>query len=111
MTQEEMQKKVNDLMANEVFAQKVSACETCEELAEMFNGEGLAVTAEEMETALEQISVANADGEISEGDLEDVSGGCIISGTAFLAWCIGYSIYAIGSAVVLRKYCKGKKNN
>jgi predicted ribosomally synthesized peptide with nif11-like leader len=106
MSQDEMQKKIEALVNNAEFAEKLSRCETCDEIAALFGTEGIAVSGEELETAMERISVQNENGEISEDDLEQVSGGCIVSGTAFLIWSIAYAVVIINAAVYLAKQNK-----
>jgi predicted ribosomally synthesized peptide with nif11-like leader len=109
MNQNEMQKKIEELLANAEFADKLAQCETCDEIAALFGTEGIEVSSEELENAMAQVPALNENGEISEDDLEHVSGGCFISGSAFLAWSIAYAVVTIGAAVYLAKQNKNKK--
>jgi predicted ribosomally synthesized peptide with nif11-like leader len=110
MSQDEMQKKIEALVNNAEFAEKLSRCETCDEIAALFGTEGIAVSGEELETAMERISAQNENGEISEDDLEQVSGG---SGLAFLVGCILFSAGDIWLSIYLAKknLAKNKKKN
>jgi predicted ribosomally synthesized peptide with nif11-like leader len=75
MTQNEMQKKIEELLANTEFADKLAQCETCDEIAALFGTEGIEVSGEELERAVAQVSVPSENGEISEENLEQVVGG------------------------------------
>lgn len=67
-------------MAKEAFVEKLKTAETVEQAIALFADEGVAVTAEEFATYLESSQI----GDLSEEDLDDVSGGCAI--------CIGFRI-------------------
>lgn len=88
MNQNEMQKKIEELMANTEFTDKLAQCETFDEIAALFGTEGIEVSGEELERAIAQVPVQGEDGEISEGDLEQVAGGFISIATATLAFAI-----------------------
>jgi predicted ribosomally synthesized peptide with nif11-like leader len=108
MSQDEMQKKIEALVNDAEFAAKLSQCETCDEIAALFGTEGIEVSGEELEKGMERISVQNENGEIGEDDLEQVSGGFLVTGTSFLVGCICYSIATVGYAIHL---AKNKKKN
>ena len=105
MTQEEMKQKIDSLMSDASFAQRVSECETYDDLANIFSAEGLTVSPEELEAAMDKVTASGASDELNEDDLESVAGG-FISGSAFLAWSICYAVVVIGHAV---SYAKSKK--
>jgi hypothetical protein len=92
MSQNEMQKKIEELLANAEFADKLFQCETCGEIAALFETEGIEVSGEELETAMERVAARNENGEIGENDLEQVSGGCDAIGWAIII--IAIAIYA-----------------
>jgi hypothetical protein len=94
MNQNEMQKKLEELMANTEFTDKLAQCGTFDEIAALFGTEEIEVSGEELERAMAQVPVQGENGEISEGDLEQVSGGCFTSGLAW--WLRKHSIDIFG---------------
>jgi predicted ribosomally synthesized peptide with nif11-like leader len=93
MSQDEMQKKIEALVNDAEFAAKLSQCETCDEIAALFGTEGIEVSGEELERAMAQVPVQGENGEISEGDLEQVSGGTIRSHVG--CWIINNIIHIV----------------
>jgi len=69
-----MNEKMKALLSSEEFAGKAKECKTAEELAMLFNENGVEITAEELKALAEKI-MASAEGELSDDALEDVSGG------------------------------------
>jgi predicted ribosomally synthesized peptide with nif11-like leader len=84
MSQNEMQKKIETLVNDAKFAEKLSQCETCDEIAALFGTEGIEVSGEELERAIAQLSVQDENGELSEDNLEQISGGSVVSSAAIL---------------------------
>jgi predicted ribosomally synthesized peptide with nif11-like leader len=111
MNQNEMQKKIEELMANTEFTDKLSQCETCDEIAVLFGTEGIEVSGEELETAMERVAAQNENGELSEENLEQVAGGVLATALAIVqigapyAWETGQ---VLGKAIY-NKYLKNKK--
>ena len=80
------QKKIEELIANESFCEKVRSASGADEIAALFCQEGLQVTAEDITKLMASTSVAND--ELSEEMLENVSGGRIRG----LFYWIGYGL-------------------
>jgi len=72
MNRQEIAEKVKELMDNEQFTKKLANSENLDEMAALFQEEGIDVTGADLEAASETSVVS---GELSETDLEDVSGG------------------------------------
>lgn len=79
---------------------KLGSCDNAKAVAALYSEYGVEVNAEDLEAALTS-ALENTNGELSEDKLEEVSGGCFISGGAFLAWCIVYSAVELQAAWVL----------
>lgn len=75
------QEKMKTLLENQEFVSGILEMETPEEVSAAFAKEGLTVTSEELVKAREQIAASQTNGELSETDLEDVSGGFLIAYT------------------------------
>lgn len=101
MTQEMMKEKIEALSKNEAFAAKVKACETAEAICTLYAEEGIEITPEELDAAIEAMNVN--DKEFSAEDLDNVAGGIFISGGAFLAYSVVYSCVILQSSYVLGK--------
>ena len=104
MTMEEMKAKVEALCLNEEFAEKAKACKTAQQVCDLYAQEGIIITPEELNAAIDAANKPEA--EISEEDLDNVAGGFLISGSAFLAGSIIYALVTLQSAYVLGKYCR-----
>ena len=72
---------VNTLMNNKEFMKSIAMADTVEELQALFAANGLEMTIEEIEQALESVSAQPADGELSEESLDNVNGGVVVCGT------------------------------
>ena len=70
MNKQEMIEKVQALMQDEQFKEKLSQAEDLEAMAALFRNEGFEITGEDLKAAVEQ-----QDGELSEENLENVAGG------------------------------------
>lgn len=100
MTQMEMKEKIDALAKDDEFIARVKTCETAEAVAALYGEEGIEVDAEELKAALEAMKNSKQGDELTEDSLENVTGG-FISGAAFLAWSIMYSVTVIGAAWTL----------
>ena len=69
-----MDKKLDALMENEAFVEELKTVETVEQAVALFDREGVKVTADELNKIVEDGQSDN----LSEDDLDNVSGGCLI---------------------------------
>ena len=74
MNREELTEKLNELMEDQQFAEKLGAAESVEDMVRVLGEYGVTVTPEELDGMLTAVP---AGGELSEEDLENVSGGLI----------------------------------
>ena len=79
MNKQEMIEKVQALMQDEQFKEKLSQAEDLEAMAALFRNEGFEITGEDLKAAVEQ-----QDGELSEENLENVAGGGILGAAVIL---------------------------
>lgn len=107
MTQEIMKEKIEALNNNEEFVAKVKACETAQAICDLYAAEGIEITPDELDAAIDAMNAD--DKEFSEDDLDSVAGGIFISGGAFLAWSIAYSCVTLQSAYTLGKMNRKRK--
>ena len=72
-----MNDKLMKLFKNNVFAEKAAACETVEEVLAMIKAEGIETTREEFDSFMDYMAKTSSEheGELDEGELEQVSGG------------------------------------
>lgn len=75
-----MENKIDALLANEEFAEKLKKVETVEQAVALFAKEGVTVTMGELNGYLANVQ----EDDLSEDDLDGVSGGCLV--------CIGVRI-------------------
>lgn len=68
--------KMDELLSNLAFMEKVAATATAEEAIELFRKEGLQVTEEELLTVF-AAPVEGENGELSEDSMESVTGGSV----------------------------------
>ena len=73
MSREELTEKVNELLENPQFVEALTETKSREDMARVLGEFGVKVTAEELDDILASVP---ASGELSEEDLEAVSGGC-----------------------------------
>ena len=84
----ELKNKLEELFENQEFCAKMAACDSISEMAQVISEAGIEVDGKELEEELAAVYAGQRDCELYEDQLEDVSGGCIISGTAFLVGCM-----------------------
>jgi hypothetical protein len=72
---------VNSLLKNEDFLQRIAKADTKEELQSLLAAEGIEMSFEEIDKALEAAAKQAQDGEMNEEMLENVSGGVVVAGT------------------------------
>lgn len=89
MNREEMLKKVQELSQDETFEAQVKAAETHEDVIRVFEENGVDAPREELEGMLYAMAEAGANGQLSESDLEGVSGGWSLAGVITGAWKVG----------------------
>lgn len=81
---DERSRKVNELLMNEEFLDKLGTCEDDQSVVALFNSEGIDMTVEEIEEISRksaEVAKAATDGELKEEELETVAGGFVISFT------------------------------
>lgn len=111
MTKEEIYAKLNELGTNEELAEKLKHTTSKEETVALFNEYGLEVTADEFdEVIMPLIEKVSNEKELSEGDLEDVSGGFFgtvaVGVGSFLLKCAGIGVAAWGAKKILDRLTK-----
>lgn len=90
MTIQEKAIKLQDLFNNEAFICEAKEITTEQQLQDLFARNGIELTSGEVTDFLNELFKRKEKGEeLSDIDLEAVSGG-IISGGAFLAWSVMY---------------------
>lgn len=94
--------KIVELFQNKDFQQEADKCKTMEDFHELFICNGIEITAEETIDLISKIAEQRKkmdEGEISEEDLEDVSGGLtfVLTGAAAVAACVGIGAVCIGA--------------
>lgn len=85
--------KVNELLAQESFLEKLETAETDEAVQKLFADNGVELTLDEIDQMCKESVAAHESGELSEESLDSVSGGvigCFIVGSAAIAFYAGY---------------------
>lgn len=93
--------KISELFQNEAFQKEAEGCKTMEDFQVLFTAHGVEISLEETIDLISQIAEKKQQqdgGEISEEDLENVSGGLVLTGAAAIAACIGLGVVGIGVA-------------
>lgn len=70
-----MENKIGAMLANEEFVEELRKAETIDQAVALFSKEGVTVTTEELNAYLSD----ERDDDLTEDDLNDVSGGCVFS--------------------------------
>jgi len=97
MNQQEKEQLIKEIFSDEEYVKGLIALETPEEVQASLQEKGLEITVEEINTMKDLLSKMN-DGELSDEDLESVSGGCV----AVLIGCgAAVAATAVGSIVAL----------
>ena len=98
-----MEEKINQLLQDEAFLDKMMGCESEKDIADVFTENGIEMSEEEVKDMLEQVSAGKSTGgELDESALEGVSGGRIIG-----ARIIGKIIDAIKKGGQKKRYPGG----
>ena len=106
MTKQEGTKFVEAMMNDEAFAERAAAVATPEELISLAAEADVDISSEDANTIMEQVTTARS-GELSETDLENVSGGL-----GYLATCavfggvagVVFGLIVVGAYYLYRKY-------
>lgn len=88
MTQEQFEMKVEGLLKNKEFCDKVGECTNLEQVANLFKQEGLEIEPNDVARLAQALSDSETD-EIDEAELESVTGGSVIGvliGVLELTW-------------------------
>lgn len=93
MNKQEVIEKVTALMKDDQFKSKLSQSESLDEMAAIFQNEGIQVTGDDLKTAYENYQKGE---ELTDESLESVAGGFAIS-SLFAAGCI---LFAGGSMIL-----------
>lgn len=85
-----MNEKLMELFKDNEFAEKAAACETVEEVLAMIKAEGVETTKEEFDSFMDYIAKTSSEheGELNEGELEQVSGGGLLLQPLFPLWLL-----------------------
>ena len=87
----DLEKKIAELQANETFLCKLAEIDDAETIKKLFEEYGVDISLEDAKEALTTIEGSQKE-ELSDADLEDVSGGGVVSAAGkFVAWLIGYA--------------------
>lgn len=88
----DMKKKLDELLADKAFVEKLAQMESVEEITEALNAAGIEITVDEMVQAQEMIQNQES-GELSAESLDSVAGGSLIG-----AVIIGGAVWSALSA-------------
>ncbi|MBO6159512.1 MAG: hypothetical protein J6P72_09700 [Firmicutes bacterium] len=100
--------RLNQLLEDKAFIEKMMSLDTKEEVKEIFNANGVDFTMEDVEEMAKELErAAEAGDEINESALEDVAGGFAITAAGLLA--AGKIIVAVGGAgLAIYKWYKSR---
>lgn len=106
-----MNEKLMELFKDNEFAEKAAACETVEEVLAMIKAEGVETTKEEFDSFMDYIAKTSSEheGELNEGELEQVSGGGFFTFAAIVSAVVA----VVGAAkwyIYDEPYERGKQN-
>lgn len=96
---------IEKLAEDEVFVKELGAAHTPEEVKTVFNAYGMEMTLEEA-VAIIEAAQAGADGELSEENLDNVTGGILVSTLG--AWLV-YSACVYAAATVGKMYLNRRR--
>ena len=97
----EMLKKAQELFESEAFGKEIESCETVEEIHKALEAHGVELTLEETEQICVGIAAAQNKDELSESDLDNVSGG--------MSLLVGIGIILFLAGVAKGAKCNTKK--
>ena len=89
------EERIKEVFADEAFVKELLSTETPEEVQELLEDKDIEMSIGEIEKAKEMIlkKLEDPDAELSDEDLEDVSGGCLgVAVIASFVVCIGAPI-------------------
>lgn len=93
--------KLNTLVKDKTFVERMMAQETPEDVQRLFNENGVALTLEDVKRIGKALSQLEDSGdELDEYALDDVAGGFAITLSAATCWAIAKAIIAIGGAAL-----------
>lgn len=106
-----MNEKLMELFKDNAFAEKAAACETVEEVLDMIKAEGVETTKEEFDSFMDYIAKTRSEneGELNEGELEQVSGGGFLTLAAIVS-AVGAVVAAAKWYIYDEPYERGKQN-
>ncbi|MBO6159500.1 MAG: hypothetical protein J6P72_09640 [Firmicutes bacterium] len=101
--------RLNQLLEDKAFVEKMMSLDTKEEVKEIFNANGVDFTMEDVEDMAKELErVSEAGDEISEDALEDVAGGFAITLAGVVA--AGKIAVAVGAAgLSIYKWYKSRR--
>ena len=79
----DVQNRIEELLADESFAGKISACGSCEELAELFTSENVPMSIDDAERLVALVNQKD-NTELDENDLSFVAGGLLTTTGSFI---------------------------
>lgn len=84
------EKKIQEIFADEAFVNSVAQMETAEEVQAALQSKGLELTVADVEKVRDVLLSQSQDGELSDSDLSEVSGGFLsLALIGCIASCIG----------------------
>lgn len=95
--------KISELFQSEAFQKEAEGCKTMEDFQVLFTAHGVEISLEETIDLISQIAEKKQQqdgGEISEEDLENVSGGLVLTGGLAIAACVGVGVLCVGAFAI-----------
>ena len=91
-------KKMEALVADKAFMEKLSKMESVEEITAALNEAGIEITVDEMDEGLEAF-LASRNGELSEENLDSVAGGISVVGVVVAAGMLWTGLSALAGVI------------
>lgn len=85
-----MEEKIKELQDDKIFIEKLGKTDNVDEIQDLFRNKGIDLNKEDIEKVLAGEIVVNEHGEITEGELENVSGG-IYTEIGVLFFILGFA--------------------
>lgn len=93
--------KINALFNDAEFKQKANECKTMEDFYKLFNENGIEISMDETIEFISKVAELKEkqdNGELSEGELDEVAGGIVIGGALGILACAGIGLVCFGVA-------------
>lgn len=108
MFDENAQKRIVEILEDESVLEELAAADSDEALSELLNGQGISLDNADIETICAKLNHIKESDELSEEDLEDAAGGCVLCAVAMIGSAIiaGYIVFKVGKWIIDKKYGK-----